>query len=63
MSIQQTQGFCKTCNENVLATRQGRNHILHLLLSLVTGGLWLIVWIMLAITSKPWLCSKCGTKV
>ena len=28
------------------------NHILHLLLSLVTFGLWLIVWFFIAISSK-----------
>lgn len=27
------------------------SHILHLLLSLVTGGLWLIVWVVVAISN------------
>jgi len=28
------------------------NHILHLVLSIVTGGLWLVVWVMLGLTKK-----------
>jgi hypothetical protein len=28
------------------------NHILHLLLTLITAGLWLIVWIILGITKR-----------
>ena len=37
------------------------NHILHLLLSIITGGLWLIVWIALALnfnTATPRLRAK-----
>lgn len=29
------------------------NHVLHLLLTLVTFGLWAIVWVVLAIDSRP----------
>lgn len=28
------------------------NHILHLLLSVITGGLWLPVWFMLSVASR-----------
>ena len=28
------------------------NHILHLVLSLLTGGLWLIVWVAAAMTTQ-----------
>ena len=28
------------------------NHILHLILSLITAGFWLIVWLLLVITNK-----------
>jgi hypothetical protein len=28
------------------------NHVLHLLLSLVTCGLWLVVWLLVAVTSS-----------
>ena len=28
------------------------NHILHLILSLITAGVWLIVWLLLVITNR-----------
>ena len=36
------------------------NHILHLILSILTGGLWLVVWIFLAISRDAPTCAKCG---
>ena len=36
----------------LLAQKKKTNHILHLLLSLVTGGLWLIVWLLVADSNK-----------
>jgi DNA-directed RNA polymerase subunit RPC12/RpoP len=42
-------------------------HILYLLLSIVTGGLWLIVWLLhshfaaKAADRQPYLCTACGT--
>ena len=32
-------------------SRTGVNHILHLLLSIITGGVWVIVWVLVAITT------------
>ena len=61
MSIQHSQKFCDRCNEYVLAERNGPNHILHLLLSIITGGLWIIVWIMQSVQVGGWKCSKCGS--
>jgi hypothetical protein len=31
---------------------QRTNHILHLILTIITGGLWLFVWVILALTHK-----------
>lgn len=30
------------------------SHILHLLLSLITGGLWIIVWIICALSNRSY---------
>lgn len=35
-----------------LIKNQKVNHILHLLLSILTGGLWLIVWILISISAS-----------
>jgi hypothetical protein len=44
----------------VAASRKPTSHALHLLLTLLTGGLWLFVWIMAALVPSGWRCMKCG---
>jgi hypothetical protein len=34
----------------VIAFGKSPNHILHLLLSIITAGIWLVVWLLLAVT-------------
>ena len=43
--LESSDGF-----QAVFVTQKKTNHILHLILSLVTGGLWLPLWILLALT-------------
>lgn len=64
MAEQYKSGFCKTCNEPRKVSRPKINHVLHLLLSLVTFGLWAIIWIGISIRVGGWRCDTCGsTKV
>ena len=65
MGYKETSRFCSNCNKQVLARKKGTNHILHLLLTLLTGGLWLIIWILCAIVNGlgSWRCSFCGQKI
>lgn len=39
------------------------NHILHLLASVFTAGLWIPVWVYLSVTQSKgkWSCSQCGS--
>jgi hypothetical protein len=60
MNIQKEKKFCPT-HGSVLAERPGTNHILHLLLSLITGGLWIIVWVGIAVKFGGWKCPICGS--
>ena len=62
MSIQQRSGYCKACGAQVLVQRKGTNHILRLLLTLATSGVWIIVWILAGIKIGGWRCSHCGSK-
>ncbi len=55
-------GFCKDCNAQRVVWRKGTNHILHLLLTLVTLGWWLIVWILIGVKFGGWRCEQCGSK-
>lgn len=46
-------------------TRPGINHVLHLILSIITLGFWLVVWLILAIAKgaeRP-RCVNCGTQL
>ncbi len=61
--MEQQQKHCWSCKENVLATRKGTNHVLHLLLSIVTVGWWLIIWIIVSIKGSSWMCPKCGSSL
>lgn len=38
--------------EELKITEAKTNHILHLLLTLLTGGLWVIVWIIVGMTNE-----------
>ncbi len=64
MGLQYKSGFCKKCDANRKVERPTVNHILHLILTIVTVGLWSIVWIGSVIRFGGWRCSTCGsTKV
>lgn len=55
------QGVCPT-HGSVLARAKGTSHLLHLVLTLLTG-VWLFVWIVLAMRKKDWRCPVCGQPV
>lgn len=66
MSQVEGSGFCPTCNQQRLMRRQGTNHVLHLVLTVLTIGIWGLVWIFVAVSNKgtaPWRCSVCGTRI
>ena len=71
----QTQKYCKSCDKEILAISEENknkvNHVLHLLLTIVTvfipipfPGWWAIIWVILGfismITPTWWRCSVCG---
>lgn len=52
--------YCYNCQSMVKAEWSGCNHILHLLLSMVTFGFWIIIWCLVA-SSNGYKCSQCGS--
>lgn len=60
MGVDQSCQFCWVCNRPTLHARPQPNHILHLLLSLATGGIWLIVWVAICFQYRGWRCQTCG---
>jgi hypothetical protein len=49
MGVKQTGRYCPMCARHVMATGSTPNHLLHFFLSLYTCGLWLRVWILVAV--------------
>jgi hypothetical protein len=64
MAEVQTSGWCHVCQQQRMMTKPKINHVLHLILTLVTLGIWVFVWITLAIVNsgKSARCVQCGTK-
>lgn len=60
MSLQTSRKYCPTCQSLGPATRPGASHVLHLILTVCTGLLWLPVWIFVAYAPGPWRCTRCG---
>lgn len=53
---------CRTCGKPTLHLIERPNHILHLLLSVLLLGLWLIVWFLVTLGEKKAACTVCGTR-
>lgn len=62
MAEDKASGFCSSCDRRVVVFRKGTNHILHLILTLLTLGLWLIVWFGSSVKFGGWRCQTCGSE-
>ncbi len=53
--------YCKQCEAYRMFIRPRPNHILHLLLSVFTVGLWLPIWLLIGFLTvlKPFRCPVC----
>lgn len=62
MATVSTRKFCPDCNQNRLFEKSGTNNILHLLLSVITVGCWIPIWILCAVLNafRPFRCQSCG---
>ncbi len=64
MGNKQASRFCPGCESNTLAVGTTPNHVLHLVLTVLTIGLWGIVWFLIVIgKTGGYKCSKCGIPV
>lgn len=62
-SQQETSKYCENCSHQVLAVRPGTSRLRQFLLTLVTLGLWIVVWIVDAIRRPGWRCSECDRQL
>jgi len=64
MGTAKLRRYCPDDDRMVLAEKQTPNHVMHLLLSVVTVGLWIPIWAIAQITSElgAYQCPNCGAK-
>lgn len=60
MGFEESSGYCTPCERQVLTRRSAPNHGLHLLLSVLTCGVWAPFWIARSMRRGGWRCSSCG---
>lgn len=63
MGTHKKRMFCEEEVRMVLAEKQTPNHVLHLLLSVVTAGFWIPIWILIILFGGgPYKCPSCGAR-
>lgn len=64
MGTRKERRYCPDDDRMVLAEKQTPNHLLHLVLSVLTAGVWIIVWVILVIGADlgTYRCPYCGAK-
>jgi len=61
MSSGQTMNYCRTCAKKTIFIGPDTSHLLHLVLSIITMGIWLPVWIIVHMNNATKMaCSQCG---
>ena len=61
--FEEGSGYCGRCLMQVPVGRQAINHTPHLLLTLITAGVWAILWIRHVRRVRDWRCLECGATV
>ena len=55
--------YCESCKKFTRQFVEKVNHLLHLVLTMITFGIWSIMWVYIAIwTFRYSECLKCGTR-
>ncbi|MBD3261123.1 MAG: hypothetical protein GF334_05480 [Candidatus Altiarchaeales archaeon] len=63
----QEMHYCQRCKQATMQESHKVNHMVHLLMSLITAGFWLPVWLFLTLfggknlNGKNYRCCVCGT--
>lgn len=59
--MNQASYFCPQCRQQRLFQQNTMNHTPHLLASIFLCGIWLPIWILMALLDNPpWRCQFCG---
>lgn len=64
MAGQKQKGaWCGVCGQQRLFVAPTPSHLLHLVLTIITAGIWLIVWLIIGGKTGPYRCTVCGSKL
>jgi hypothetical protein len=63
MSQSSGSGYCHDCQSQVLTTQETPSHVLHLIVAIFTGGIWLPIWFLLAVLPGAKRCTRCGMQL
>ena len=63
--IEESSGYCGKCLAQVPVRKPTVRHWPHIILTLLTGGVWAIGWVMDVRRARTysWRCLKCGCDV
>lgn len=60
----QVMKYCKNCGRQTIHLQPSTSHVLHLLMTILTFGVWVIVWFLVAQSnSSQSKCAECGREV
>lgn len=61
MSSAQIMRYCRSCKKKTMHVGPATAHLLHLVLSIITMGVWVPVWIIVHLSHSTQIaCSQCG---
>lgn len=61
MASEQVMKPCRTCRRPTMHVQKSPSHVLHLLVSILTAGFWVPVWILIALNAGSTAqCTQCG---
>lgn len=63
MSSRQDMIRCKKCGRRTLHIQNRPSHLLHLVLAVLTFGLWIIPWSWITLAAGSPKCTECGKSV
>ena len=63
MANKQQHKFCKFCNQIMPANKKVPNHIMHVILTILTYGFWIFVWLIFVLCNEPFYCEKCKSRI
>lgn len=53
--------WCEYCQGKTKHVHGTTNHVLHFILSIVTAGFWIFVWLLIVLNNMfVWHCDACG---